>query len=133
MLWGLFVVVVKFATLGFAGLDSTRARFWQGLVAIGLMLYVVVAFALGLMDSSLVLPLGDQLRQRWWLTFVLLPPFSFAAMALALRARRTLATDDPRYEPLDRAALGFLANGLFDTAILILGLALEYLMSRSDF
>lgn len=131
MLW---LLIIKGVALGYATKDALRARFWLGLGFLGAMAYLMAALGSALLDTSPVLPLGPVLVEHWsWLFLGVMPPLSFAPMAIAWRRVRHAQADDPASPALDRAALAFLANGLLDTALLVIGLFATWLVHRDGF
>lgn len=114
----LYVAAVKLVAILSAIVASVRAGFWLGIGCLVLMGYVVVALTAASLGYGL--PLGQTLWEHWWLTIVVIPALSFAGMVLARRGRDAVDRDDPRHEHLDHAMMAFLANGLLDTALMVL-------------
>ena len=128
---GLFVIALKVIALLIAAVDALRARLWLGLCAIVAMLYLVAAAVEALPSNEPHLPPLSWLGELWWAGLVALPALSFSAMVLAWRARNELPSDEPRYGMLDRAGLAFLANGLLDTAVLVIVFVGIYLVDAT--
>ena len=132
MLWGMLVLGVKLLAITYAAVDSVRSRYWVGIGALAVTLYLVAALASAVLPSPMTLPPGALLREYWWALLMVMPVLSAIPMWGAWRLKRDMPSDEPRAIALERAAFGFLANLLLDTAALVLLGAGALLMSSSD-
>jgi len=131
VIWGLLILGLEALSLLGAAFDLVRARHWPALIAATAKLYLLAAIGDALLTAAPRLWPLTWLGERWWLSLLALPALSFAAMVLAWRARNELPGHDPVHGRLDRAGLVFLANGLADTAIVVLGIAGVYVTQSS--
>ena len=116
----LFFLMLEVVAIGVATVASLEARWWIGIGAVALMLYLAVAVGLSSIPPYVELPLGGALGSVWWLFPAATTLVSVSTTFMCFRTAGKEREGTRRHGLLERSSMAFLGNALLDLAMLLI-------------